>query len=80
MYYIRPFLYDIIKVSLRFSQCYFTQCIGYSTNCIGGVTNSIQMDTITVPTVINTLHKVTLTKSEKNLDNIVKKWPNVIHS
>ena len=40
MYYIRPFLYDIIMVSLLFSQCYFTQCIGYSTNCIGAVTKS----------------------------------------
>ena len=35
MYYIRPFLYDIINVSLRFRQCYFTKCIGYNTNSIG---------------------------------------------
>ena len=35
MYCIRPFLYDIINVSLRFRQCYFMQCIGYIANCIG---------------------------------------------
>ena len=63
MYYIRPFLYDINKVSLRFSLFFFTQCIGYSTNCIGAVTNSIQMDTNTDRTVTKTLHKVTLTNS-----------------
>ena len=60
---IRPFLYDIIKVSLRFGQCHNTQCIGYSTKCIGAVAKSIQMGTITVRTVTNTLCKVTLTKS-----------------
>ena len=78
MYYIRPFLYGIIKVSLRLSQC--SQCIGYSTNCIGAVTKSIQMGTITVRTVTNTLRKVSLTKSYRNHDNIVKKRSNAIHS
>ena len=53
MYYIRLFLYD---VSLRVFQCHFTQCIG-------AVTKSIQTGTITVGTVTNALHKVTLTKS-----------------
>ena len=62
VYYIRLFLYDIIKVSLRFSQCYFTQCIGYSMNCIAAITKSIQMGTNTVCTVTNTLGNVTLTK------------------
>ena len=33
--YIRPFLYNIIKVSLQCSQSYFTKCIGYNKNCIG---------------------------------------------
>ena len=49
--------YDIINVSLRFSQCnsYFTKCIGYNTNCINAVTKSNQMDTNTVCIVTNTL-------------------------
>ena len=38
------FLYDIVNVSLRFSQCYFTKWFGYNTNCIGAVTYSNQMD------------------------------------
>ena len=62
MYYSRPFLYDIIKVSLRFSQCYFMQCIGYRTNCIGAVTKSFKIK-IAVRTVTNTMRKVTLAKS-----------------
>ena len=45
MYYIKPFLYDIINVFVRFSKCYFTNCIGYDTNCIGAVTKSNQMGT-----------------------------------
>ena len=45
MHYIRPFLYNIIKVSLPLSQCYFTKCTGYNTNCIIGVImKSNQMD------------------------------------
>ena len=63
MYYIRPFLYDIIKVSLRFSLCFFMQYIGYSTNCIGAVTKSNQIETNTGRAVANTLPKVTLTNS-----------------
>ena len=62
MYCIRPFLYDIIQVSLRFSQFHFTQCIGYNTNSIGAVTKSVQMCTITARTVTNKLRKITLTK------------------
>ena len=80
MYYIRPFLYDTIKVSLRFNQCYFTQYIDYSTNCIDAVIKSIQSGTITVHTETNTLRKVILTESYRNLDRIVKKQYNVIHS
>ena len=49
--------------SLRFSQCYFTTCIGYNTNCIGAVTQSKQIVTNTVIIVTNTLRKVTLPKS-----------------
>ena len=75
MCYIKPFFYDIINISLRFSQCYFMNCIGYNTNCIGAVTKSNKMETNTVRIVTNTLRKVT-----RNIDNIVKKWPNVIHS
>ena len=37
MYYIRAFRYDIMNISLRFSHCYFTICIGYNMNCIGAV-------------------------------------------
>ena len=44
MYYVRSFLYDFINVSLWFSQCYFTKCIGYNTNCIGAVNNYIKSD------------------------------------
>ena len=58
-YYIRPFLYNIIKVSLRFSQRSFTKRIGYNTNCIGANTKSNQMGINTVRIVTNTLHKVT---------------------
>ena len=43
MYYIRLFLYDIVNVSLRFSQCYFTKCIGYNVNCIGAIMKSNQI-------------------------------------
>ena len=38
MYYIRPFLNDIINISFPFSQSYFTKCIGYNTKCIGAIT------------------------------------------
>ena len=55
MYNIRPFLYDIINVSLWLSQWYITQCIGYNTNGIGAIAKSDQMRT-------NTLCEVTLTK------------------
>ena len=53
MYYIRLFLYDIINVSLRLSNCYFMKCIDYNTNCIGDVTKSNQMGTSTVHIVMN---------------------------
>ena len=59
MCYIIPLLYDIINVSLQFSQCFFTKCIGYSANCIGAIRSQIN----TVRFVTNTLHKVTLTTS-----------------
>ena len=58
MHYIRPFLYDIIKVSSPFSQCYFTKCIGYNTNCIIGVI----MKSNTIPIATSTLHTVKWTK------------------
>ena len=35
MSYIRPFLYDIINVSLRSSECYITKYIAYNTKFIG---------------------------------------------
>ena len=67
MYWIRPFLWlsGIIKVSLRFSQCYFMQCIGYDTNCIGAVTKSNQMGTNPFRIETNKLCNVTLTESLK---------------
>ena len=62
VYYIKPFLYDII-VSLRLSHCYFTKCIGYNMNCIGAIMKSNQVGTITIRIATNTLCKVILTKS-----------------
>ena len=56
MYYIRPFLYDIINVSLRLSQCYFTKSISYNMNCIGAIMKSNQMGTNIVRIVTNTLN------------------------
>ena len=58
MYYIRLYLYKNIKVSLRLSQCYFTQCTSYSTKCMSAIIKSIQMGTITVHIVTNTLREV----------------------
>ena len=71
MYCIKPFLYDIVNVSLRFSQYYFT-------NCIGAVMESNQMGTNTVRIVTNTLLKSIIDLIIKKIDNIVKKWSNVI--
>ena len=34
-YYIRMLLYDIVIVTLRFSHCFHTKCIGYYVICIG---------------------------------------------
>ena len=82
MYFIRPFLYSIVNVFLRFNQCYSTKCIGYNTNCVGVAMKPYQMCTNTVCIVTNALRKVTLTKSQRNVDNISKKQSNsiVIHS
>ena len=56
MYYIRPFLYDIINVSLRFSHCYFTKCTCYNMNCIGAVTKSNQKSQGTNKVVLKQIH------------------------
>ena len=49
-------------------------------NTIGVVTKSNQMGTNAILIVTNTLRKVTLIKSLRNVDHIVKKEPNVIYS
>ena len=62
MYYIWPFLYDIINISLRFGQCYFTKYVSYD-NCIDAVRKSNQIGTNIADIMTSTLHKITLTKS-----------------
>ena len=49
-YYIRPFLYDIVSVSLLYN----LRFIGYSKNCIGAIMQSDQVGT-------NTLRIATIT-------------------
>ena len=71
MYYIKPLLYDIIDVTLRFSQCYSTKCISYNMNCMGAVTQSNQMGTNKHHFVTKTLLRETVTKSQSNINNIV---------
>ena len=48
------------------------KCIGYNTHCIGAVLIRLRDGTNTVGNVTNILRKVTLTKSYRNTDNIVK--------
>ena len=55
MYYIRPFLYNIINVSLRLCQGFFTKCNGCNMKCIGAHLIWLRNSIHTVLVVINTL-------------------------
>ena len=66
MYDIRPFLYDIITVTVRFNPGFSTKCIGYNTNCIGAVMQSNLMGTNTHH--ISTLRRDPVTKCVMNVN------------
>ena len=72
MYYIRPLLCDIITISLRLSQGFSTQCIGYITNCIGAVMQSNPIGTSTQRIDTNTRRRETVTKSLNNSEDIAE--------